>query len=142
MKGRLVVMTETVPLERAAVERRRARRFEVDWEVVVKGKDDLGSSVHELGNLRDLSSRGAFLSMVSHLKVGMRLELWIRMPSAPERWIAYTAEIVRIGEKGLGGLGAATRFLTARPKLHTAPAAGPGEESKITRGRSSTESSN
>jgi len=138
-------MTEIVPLDGDAVERRRARRFEVDWEVVVKGKDDLGSSVHELGNLIDLSSRGAFLSMAKRLKVGMRLELWIRMPSAPERWITYTAEIVRIDKKGLGGLGAATRFLTARPKLHSTPATAAGEEVKVVkvmRRRSSADDTN
>jgi hypothetical protein len=53
----------------------------------------------------------------------MRLEVWIRMPSDPERWMAYAAEIVRI-DQGHGALGTATRFLNARPKLHSKPQPG------------------
>ena len=136
-RERLIAMTEKNPSsEGAANERRRARRFEVDWDVVVKGKDELGSNLHEVGSLRDLSSRGAFLSMTKQLRVGMRLELWIRMPSDPERWITYAAEIVRIDIKRGGALGAATRFLTARPRLHSAPRSGNGDEITVMRGRS------
>jgi hypothetical protein len=116
-------MTKRVASEEAVGERRRARRFTVDWDVVVRGKDELGSNLDEAGSLRDLSSRGAFLSLPKQLRVGMRLELWIRMPSEPERWMAYPAEIVRI-DKGRGGLGAATKFLAARPRLHSTPRAG------------------
>lgn len=117
-KGLLTAMTEKSASKGATIERRRARRFTVDWDVVVRGKDELGSNLDEAGSLRDLSSRGAFLSIPRNLKVGMKLELWIRMPAEPERWMAYAAEIVRI-DKGREGGGAATKFLTARPKLHT-----------------------
>ena len=117
-KGLLIAMTKKVPSDGAAVERRRARRFPVDWDVVVRGKDALGTMVDEAGSLMDLSSRGAFLSIPSQLRVGMRLELWIRMPSEPERWMSYAAEIVRL-DQGSGGVGTATKFLAARPKLHS-----------------------
>lgn len=115
-------------------ERRRARRFEVDWDVVVRGKDGLGSSFDEAGSLSNLSSRGALLSIPRQLRVGMRLELLIRMPSEPERWMAYPAEIVRI-DKGRGGLGTATKFLTARPRLNSTPQAGSGGKLEILRVR-------
>jgi hypothetical protein len=118
--GWLIAMTKRVASEEAVVERRRSRRFTVDWDVVVRGMDELGSNFDEAGSLRDLSSRGAFLSLPKQLRVGMRLELWIRMPAEPERWMAYSAEIVRI-DKSREGLNAATKFLTARPKLHSTP---------------------
>jgi PilZ domain len=116
-------MTKRIPSEGAAVERRRARRFPVDWDVVVRGKDGLGTIVDESGSLMDLSSRGACLSIPRQLRVGMRLELWIRMPSEPERWMSYAAEIVRL-DQGRGQVGTATKFLAARPKLHSTPQTG------------------
>jgi hypothetical protein len=111
-------MTEKVISGWATAERRRARRFTVNWDVVVKGKDELGSNLYESGSLWNLSSRGAFLSIPRQLRVGMRLELWIQVPSDPERWIAYSAEIVRI-DQSRGEFSTATKFLTARPKLHS-----------------------
>lgn len=111
-------MIENVAPEETVVERRRARRFTVDWDVVVRGEDELGSNLHEAGRLRDLSSRGAFLSLPRQLRLGMRFELWIRTPSEPERWMAYPAEIVRI-DRGRGRIGAAAKFLTTRPRLHS-----------------------
>jgi PilZ domain len=111
-------MTESVISGWATVERRRARRFAVNWDVVVKGKDELGSNLYESGSLQNLSSRGAFLSMPIQLRVGMRLELWIHVPSYPERWMTYSAEIVRI-DQSRGEFSTATRFLTARPRLHS-----------------------
>ena len=138
-KGWLIAMTEKVASEGAAVERRRARRFTVDWDVVVTGKDELGSNLDEAGSLRDLGSRGALLSIPRQLRVGMRLELWIRMPSEPERWMAYAAEIVRI-DKGRGALCTATKFLTARPRLHSTPRAGSGGKLEKPRFRSSDDS--
>ncbi len=118
-------MTEKVSPNAPAVERRRARRYAVDWDVVVTGKDELGSNLDEAGNLRDLSSSGALLSIRRQLRVavGMRLHLSIRMPSQRERWMSYGAEIVRIDEDRVG-LGAAMRFLTARPRLHSTPRTG------------------
>lgn len=106
--------------------RRRAQRFTVDWEIVVRGKDELGSSFDEAGNLRDLSPRGAFLSISRELRVGAKLDVWIRMPSEPERWMVYTGEVVRV-EEDHTGFGAATKFLTPRPKLHLTPPQGLSE---------------
>ncbi len=129
-------MIKRIASEEAVVERRRARRFAVDWDVVVRGKDELGSSLDDRGSLKDLSSRGALLSLPRQLRVGMRLEVWIRMPAEPERWMAYTAEIVRI-DKGRGVLSTATRFLTARPRLDSTPRAASAGPLKILRDPSS-----
>ena len=131
---RLFAITEKVTSREAAIERRRARRFAVDWDVVIRGKDALGSNVDEAGTLRNLSSRGALLSLHRNLRVGARLELWIRMPSVPERWMTYSAEIVRI-DYGRWGVGTATKFLTARPRLHSTPLANPAAKLEILRRR-------
>ena len=106
----------------------------MDWDVVVRVRDGLGSNVDEAGTLMNLSSRGALLSLQRNLRVGMRFELWIRMPSLAERWMAYSAEIVRI-DYGRCGVSAATKFLTARPRLHSTPLAGSGAKLKIVRHR-------
>ena len=113
-------MTGRVASQGAALGRRRAQRFTVDWEVIVRGKDELGSSFDETGSLRNLSSRGAFLSISRELRIGARLEVWIRIPSEPERWMVYTGEVVRI-EEDRSGIGAATKFLKPRPRLHSTP---------------------
>jgi hypothetical protein len=112
-------MTEKVITGWATVERRRARRFKVDWHVVVKGKDAVGSKLRERGSLQNLSSRGALLSVPTQLKMGMRLELWIQVPG-PERWIAYSAQIIRIDQSG-SEFNTAMRFLSARPRHHSGP---------------------
>jgi hypothetical protein len=127
-------MTENVKSEVAAIERRRARRFTVDWNVVVRQKDERGSNVDEPGTLRNLSSRGASLSLKEILRVGTKMELWIRMPSERERWIAYPAEIVRI-DVGRYEVGTATKFLTVRPRLHLTPREIPAAKLEIVRRR-------
>src|SRR5215475_11244039 len=121
MRRTFISMTDKGASGWTTVERRRARRFRLDWDVVVRGKDESGLNFFEPGGLRDLSSRGAFLSISKHLRVGTRLEVWIRMPSDPERWMGYAAEIVRIDLRN-GGLG--SKFLNARPKLHSKPQPG------------------
>ena len=131
---RLFAVSEEVTSKEAAIERRRARRFAVDWEVVVRAKDAFGSNVDESGTLRNLSSRGALLSLHRNLRVGSRLELWIRMPSVPERWMTYSAEIVRI-DHGWWGVGTATKFLTTRPRLHSTSLARPAAKLEILRRR-------
>jgi PilZ domain-containing protein len=123
-------MTESVISGWATVERRRARRFTVNWEVVIKGKDALGYKLREIGSLKNLSSRGALLSIPRQLRVGMRLELWIQVPSGPDRWIAYSAEVVRI-HHSRSEFGTATKFLSVRPRLHSKPPEASDEELEI-----------
>jgi hypothetical protein len=140
-RGKVYVtaMTNRVASADSVTERRRARRFTVDWDVVVRGKDALGANLDKAGSLRDLSSRGAFLSIPAQLKVGMRFEVLIRMPLEPERWMSFPAEIVRI-DKGQCGAGAATKFLTVRPQLRSSPLAGSGGILEMHRSSSSDES--
>ena len=96
-------------------EHRKARRFQVDWPVVVKGQDGAGATLEETGFLVNLSSRGAFLHLRRPLSVGKKLELWIEMPFKDERWMAYSAEVVRC-EDITPKVAVAVRFTKMRPK--------------------------
>jgi hypothetical protein len=113
-------MTERPAATEAVAERRRARRFLVDWEVVVRGKDGTGAVINEASNLKNLSSRGAYFYLSEHLKVGARVRIWIRVPFEVERWMSYSAEVVRI-EEGRLGSGTAMKFSTVRPKVESEP---------------------
>jgi hypothetical protein len=108
-----------LPTETALKERRRARRFKVDWGVKVRGHDKQGDRFSETGSLADLSSRGALLRLTKRLRVGTKLEVLIRLPSPRKRWMAYPGEVVRCEDR-IPRAGIAVRFTRIRPKLPTA----------------------
>jgi hypothetical protein len=97
-----------------AEERRNARRFQVSWDVAVKGTDQTGSGFDEAGTLENLSSLGAFLYLPTCVNLGERLELRIKVPFKRNNWMKYTAEVVRI-EQANSRAGIALRFDTAAP---------------------------
>ena len=95
-------------------ERRNARRFQVSWDVVVKGTDHAGSGFDEAGTLENLSSLGAFLYLPTCVDLGERLEVQIKVPFKRNNWMKYTAEVVRL-EQANSRAGIALRFDTAAP---------------------------
>jgi hypothetical protein len=95
-------------------ERRNARRFQVAWQVAIKGADPLGRNFDEFGFLENLSSRGASFLMPRRVQPGAKIELQIRVPLKKENWMKYSAEVVRVKKKR-GGFGVAVMFDTARP---------------------------
>jgi hypothetical protein len=95
-------------------ERRNAQRFQVSWDVAVKGTDRAGCGFDEAGTLENLSSLGAFLNLPTRVNLGERLELRIKLPFKRNNWMKYTAEVVRI-EQANSGAGIALRFDTAAP---------------------------
>lgn len=95
-------------------ERRNARRFQVSWDVTVKGTDHAGSGFDETGTLENLSSLGAFLYLPKRVNLGEWLELEIKVPFKRNNWMKYTAEVVRI-EQASSGAGIAVKFDTAAP---------------------------
>ena len=103
-------------LKTAVEERRRARRFKVEWDAVVKGEDDTGLSFNETGDLTDLSSRGALIYLTRHLKKGTKVDVWIKVPFEKERWMTYSAEVIRNDENS-SKIGTAIKFTTVRPKF-------------------------
>jgi hypothetical protein len=105
------------PAKRVKLEERRAaRRFDVAWEIRVKGRDGAGAGFEEGGRLVNLSSRGAFLRLEKNCAVGRKLEVRIKVPSEHERWMAYSAEVVRL-ENSSPQAGIAVRFTRIRPRL-------------------------
>ncbi len=98
------------------LERRRGQRFEVEWNVTVKGIDGTGAAFDEEGALENLSSGGAFLYLTRRVNVGDRLSVWIKVPFKKENWMKYSAEVIRV-EKAPSNFGVAMKFDTARPKF-------------------------
>lgn len=96
------------------VERRIAKRFKVDWGIKVSGTAADGARVVETGLLRDLSTRGAYAYLISHLEVGSSVEVMIRLPLNREGWISYPAKVIRV-DASAPELGVALIFDTARP---------------------------
>lgn len=95
-------------------ERRKARRYQVGWNVSVKGTDQAGRGFDEMGLLDNLSSVGAFLYLTRRLQLGARLEVQIKVPFKKNNWMQYSAEVVRV-KRVSGNIGIAVKFDTARP---------------------------
>ena len=95
-------------------ERRKARRFQVGWDVAVKGTDRTGRGFDETGMLGNLSSVGALLYLPRAVPVGARLELRIKVPFKRNNWMKYAAEVVRVKNRSVN-IGIAVRFDTALP---------------------------
>ena len=95
-------------------ERRVARRFEVTWAVVIKGKDQAGTRFDETGTLQNLSSSGAFFFLPKQVRLGARLDVEIRVPMKKHSWMKYSAKVVRVNRQK-SNFGVAVSFPTARP---------------------------
>jgi hypothetical protein len=99
-------------------DRRRMHRYQVDWSFRVKGTDPTGLGILNTGKLRDISPRGAFGYIGRPLAVGMKMEVLIRLPIKEERWLKYSAEIIRVEQLG-SQTGVAFKFDTSRPMFHS-----------------------
>jgi hypothetical protein len=100
----------------AVLERRRARRFQVNWEVAVKGEDLSGLNFDEAGVLENLSSSGAFVYLTSAPKLGAKLDVWIKVPFKKDNWMKYSAEVLRV-ESISDRTGVAMKFDSSRPNF-------------------------
>jgi hypothetical protein len=92
------------------IERRRAKRFQVDWQVRVECVGGSGTSFIESGKLYNISSTGALLSIGTRLSKGTRLDVYVKLPLQGKNWMKYAARIVRVEPDA-----AAVRFDTSRP---------------------------
>lgn len=102
------------------LEQRKKQRFKVEWEILVSGKDSAGLSFNERGLLDNLSSRGAFLYLNRPVLIGTRLGVWIKVPYDGERWMHYSAEVIRV-ETPSAKTGIAIRFIKVSPKFTSMP---------------------
>ena len=103
-----------MPNSNSIEERSCRRRFDVGWEVAVKGRDPAGGDFDKAGRLENLSSGGAYFFFQKRLKAGTRIELRIKVPFKNNNWMKYAAEVVRLEHSG-GGVGVAVKFNTPRP---------------------------
>ena len=94
-------------------ERRNARRFQVSWDVNVRGTDQIGGGFDEAGTLENLSSVGAFLYLPRLMNLGERLEVQIKVPFR-SNWVKYAAQVVRL-EQESAKAGVALKFDTSVP---------------------------
>jgi hypothetical protein len=95
------------------IERRRAKRFQVDWQIRVECSIEGGESFVETGVLRNISSSGALLSLPNAPTAGTSLDVYIQLPLQGKKWMKYPAQVVRV-EPGHSAI-AAVKFDTARP---------------------------
>ena len=98
------------------IERRRAKRFRVDWQIRIEIADGRGSTLVETGALRNISSNGALLSLASPVSRGTRLDVYIKLPLQGKKWMKYPARVVRI-ESDDAAITAGIRFDSARPNF-------------------------
>ncbi|MEK6324677.1 MAG: PilZ domain-containing protein [Acidobacteriota bacterium] len=96
------------------IERRRAKRFQVDWQIRVEGTDDGKDTFVEAGVLRNISSSGALLSLAKPLSAGTKLDIYVMLPLQGKKWMKYPARVVRV-ESGIAAVAAAVKFDSTRP---------------------------
>ena len=89
------------------IERRIAKRFQVDWEVRVEG------TFIESGVLSNISSGGALRTLTTALEAGTQLDVYIKLPLKGKSWMKYPAHVVRIGHGAVAV--AAVKFDSPRP---------------------------
>ncbi len=89
------------------IERRIAKRFQVDWEFRVEG------TFIESGVLRNISSGGALLNLTTPPGAGTQLDVYIKLPLKGKSWMKYPAHVVRV-ELGAAAI-AAVKFDSPRP---------------------------
>ncbi|HXG94480.1 MAG TPA: PilZ domain-containing protein [Blastocatellia bacterium] len=80
-------------------ERRKGKRFQVDWPVKIEGTSEEGASFTETGIAENISSGGALLRLANAVPVGAKLEVHIQLPLNKNKWMKYTARIVRVEDE-------------------------------------------
>jgi hypothetical protein len=80
-------------------ERRSAHRFELRWPVRINGVESAGLPFEATGTVENISSRGALVYIERSPQVGSQLNVSIKVPFKRERWMQYTAEVMRVEDK-------------------------------------------
>jgi len=97
-------------------ERRFARRFCFGWEVRIRGIGLAGLNFDERVELKNLSSSGVLLQLTKSMKLGTKLEVWLKTPFKKNNWIIYSGKTVRI-QSTMRIVGVAVRFNTSQPRF-------------------------
>jgi len=94
-------------------DRRRARRFEVNWPATLTGEQPSGS-FQEHGSVANLSSSGALVKLDRDIEIGAKVQIEINLPFKKNNLMHYSAEVIRIQRHGESA-GIAVKFDTPRP---------------------------
>jgi len=84
----------TADVER--IDRRRTRRFDVAWPVIIRGLDERGQPFQEFSYLQNLSSGGAALESRASLRTGARVEMDVCCPLSQRQWLRYWGNVVSV----------------------------------------------
>jgi len=76
-------------------ERRRDKRFPLDTQIAVRGKDVLGEPFEEQTTMTNIGAEGACLKTEFHLDNGADLEMSIRDPQAPDGTFDIRGTVLR-----------------------------------------------
>lgn len=95
-------------------ERRRARRYALDWPIRVVGKDSNAVPFEEVARLRNLCSNGAYTYLEHWPHVGSKLTISIKLPFKRGTWMRYSATVIRV-ESEAASIGVALKFDTSKP---------------------------
>ena len=99
-------------------DRRKARRYKLNWPVRIRRDDPDAIRVEEMSALVDLSSSGAFAYLAHYPSLGSKLSISIRLPFKKDAWMSYSGTVVRVDARTAGG-GVAIRFDTSRPEFRS-----------------------
>lgn len=97
-------------------ERRRGRRFHVDWPVRVESVAQGGAAFTETGVVGNISSSGALLLIDISLAKGTKLDIYIGLPIKGNKLMKYSASVVRV-ESEAPMFSAAVKFDAAKPEF-------------------------
>lgn len=97
-------------------DRRSSRRFQFGWDITIRSVDGDGKVINEIGDLNNLSSSGSYINLTRLMKIGDKLEVCIKLPLKRQRWIRYSAEIVRL-QRNDSGVGIGIKFDKLRPEF-------------------------
>jgi len=103
-------------LSRRSGERRKARRFEVDWQTGIEVSKRDGNSFNERTRLKNVSSTGAYFELNMRLQKGAELKVSIKVPLSENTWMIYSAKVVRTARLRRGN-GIAVLFQELRPRF-------------------------
>ncbi|MEK6300716.1 MAG: PilZ domain-containing protein [Acidobacteriota bacterium] len=98
------------------IERRRGRRFHVDWPVRVESVADGGATFTETGVVGNISSSGALLLIDRPLAMGAKLDIYISLPLKGNKLMKYSASVVRV-ESEARLFAAAIKFDAPKPEF-------------------------
>jgi hypothetical protein len=86
--------TLNAPVEN--MNRRRTRRFDVAWPIILRGVDEDGQPFQEFSYLQNLCSGGAALESRSALYTGARVEMDVCCPLNQRQWLRYWGKVVSV----------------------------------------------